>query len=417
MKRTGSATLVVCLLFGSLARAEPPSGFDEWLETERARAGVPGVSIAVVSDFEVKWAATSGLADVARGTPVTTDTLFQAASVSKPAAALALMIALARHGLDVEDEVDAVLDRFPPFGAARPWRLANPYPGKVSVRMLLSHTGGTNAFHYSGYRYAYGAVPPHPIDPLPSLANELFGEPPANTPTVAVDRPPGRTWIYSPAGYTVLQAMLTGLEGKPFAAAMDDLLLRPLGLTADTFEQPVSPAHAARLATPYVAKDVPLADGARVFVASASGGWTTTPTGVATVLIAVQKALAGTPQGEITPDIARAMMVRQPGATPEGQCFSTAQPGKEACRTSWGLGFDVNLTKTFEHEPDGSPTGTWFGHSGFNSGYLTLAVASKTGGKGAVIMANIAPEDMAGDVPQWPFMMKVAKRIAEAEGW
>ncbi len=45
-----------------------------------------------------------------------------------------------------------------------------------------------------------------------------------------------------------------------------------------------------------------------------------------------------------------------------------------------------------------------------------LVVASKTGGKGAVIMANVAPEDMSGDVPQWPFMMRVAKRIAEEEG-
>jgi hypothetical protein len=32
-------------------------------------------------------------------------------------------------------------------------------------------------------------------------------------------------------------------------------------------------------------------------------------------------------------------------------------------------------------------------------------------------MVNIAPEDMSGDVPQWPFMMRVVKRIAQAEGW
>jgi hypothetical protein len=110
-------------------------------------------------------------------------------------------------------------------------------------------------------------------------------------------------------------------------------------------------------------------------------------------------------------------MVRQAGKTLKGKCFSAAEPGEEACRTSWGLGFDVNLTKTFEHEADGRPTGEWFGHSGFNSGYLTLAVASKNGGKGAVIMANVAAEDMSGDVRQCPFMMPVAKRIAEEEGW
>ena len=378
---------------------------------------MPGVSIAVIRNFGVEWAAGYGLADIARAIPVTTDTLFQAASVSKPATALAVMIALKDHELGVEDDVDAILDRFPPLATAQNWRLANTHPVKVRVRMLLSHTAGTNAFHYSGYRYAYDATPPRQIVPLPSLADELFGRPPSNTPRIAIESPPGETWIYSPAGYTVLQAMLTGLEGKPFAAVMDDLLLKPLGLPGDAFEQPAPPALFAHMATPYVAKNAPLADGPRVFVAAASGGWTTTPTGLATLLIAVQKALAGTPQGGITPEIARAMMVRQPGETPKGKCFPAAEPGEEACRTSWGLGFDVNLTKTFEHEADGRPTGEWFGHSGFNSGYLTLAVASKTDGKGAVIMANVAPEDMSGDVPQWPFMMRVVKRIAEEEGW
>jgi CubicO group peptidase (beta-lactamase class C family) len=417
MRRVWPLAILLGVAFGSGASAEPAKAFGEWLESERAQWAVPGVSVAVIKDFGVAWAAGYGLADVARAIPVTTETLFQAASVSKPATAVATMIALDRHALSVEDDVNGIFDRFPPPAPAQDWRLLDPYPVKVSVRMLLSHTGGTNAFHYSGYRFAYDTAAPHSIDPLPSLADELFGRPPSNTPSVAVERPPGQTWVYSPAGYTALQAMLAGVEGEPFADVMDDLLLKPLGLAAGAFEQPAPPPRYARMATPYIAGDTPLADGPRVFIAAASGGWTATPTDVARLLIAVQKALAGAPQGGITPEIARAMMVRQPGVTPKDKCFPAAEPGEQACRTSWGLGFDVNLTKTFEHEADDRPTGAWFGHSGFNSGYLTLAVASKTGGKGAVIMANVAPEDMSGDVPQWPFMMKVVKRIAEEENW
>ena len=123
------------------------------------------------------------------------------------------------------------------------------------------------------------------------------------------------------------------------------------------------------------------------------------------------------PQGQITPDIARARMVRREGETPEGKCFPAVESGEQACHSSWGLGFDVNLTKTFEYEADGRRTGDWFGHSGFNSGYLTLALGSKTGGRGLVVMANIAPEDMSGDVPQWGFMMWVARKVGEEEGW
>jgi hypothetical protein len=165
-----------------------------------------------------------------------------------------------------------------------------------------------------------------------------------------------------------------------------------------------------------VDRNTPLNDGPRVFVAAASGGWTTTPTGVANLLIAIQKSLAGTSKNIITQDIARAATTRQLGHTPAGKCFPTANAREEACNNSWGLGFDVNLNKSFEHEADDRPSGAWFGHSGFNSGYLTLAVASKTGGKGVVIMMNLAPENMSGDVPIWSFMRRIEQRIAEEEG-
>ena len=76
------------------------------------------------------------------------------------------------------------------------------------------------------------------------------------------------------------------------------------------------------------------------------------------------------------------MMIRQHGETLPSKCLPSSDPNKPACQSSWGLGFDVNLTKYFEHAPDGQPTGAFFGHSGFNSGYLTIMFGSKTGGTG-----------------------------------
>jgi hypothetical protein len=150
------------------------------------------------------------------------------------------------------------------------------------------------------------------------------------------------------------------------------------------------------IAVPYVTDEQPLADGPRVFDTAASGGLTTTSTELAELVIAVQKALAGTSQGRIKPEVARAMMIRQHGETLPSKCLPSSDPNKPACQSSWGLGFDVNLTKYFEHAPDGQPTGAFFGHSGFNSGYLTIMFGSKTGGTGMVIMVNVAPEDMSG---------------------
>jgi len=125
--------------------------------------------------------------------------------------------------------------------------------------MLLSHTGGTNDFHYSEYRYGYYNNPPGPIDPIPTMHQELAGLPPSNTPAIEVVRKPGSTWVYSPAGYTVLQAILINIYGKPFSEIMADLVLEPLHLRESTFDQPTPNALTPEIAAPYVTDEQPLA--------------------------------------------------------------------------------------------------------------------------------------------------------------
>ncbi|MEM1145138.1 MAG: serine hydrolase domain-containing protein, partial [Pseudomonadota bacterium] len=56
--------------------------------------GVPGVSVAIVQDYEIHWANAYGVADIETGEPVDTQTLFQAASISKPVAAMASLLAV-----------------------------------------------------------------------------------------------------------------------------------------------------------------------------------------------------------------------------------------------------------------------------------------------------------------------------------
>src|SRR6266700_7091124 len=53
------------------------------------RFHVPGLSVAVIKDFQLHWARAWGLADVETGAPVNTESTFQAASMSKPVAAMA----------------------------------------------------------------------------------------------------------------------------------------------------------------------------------------------------------------------------------------------------------------------------------------------------------------------------------------
>ena len=223
--------------------------------------------------------------------------------------------------------------------------------------------------------------------------------------------------MYSPAGFTIVQAVLENLEDQPFAAIMERRILAPLGMTHSTFEQPPPPPVAAGMAVPYLPDGAPLADGPRIFTASAAGGLTTTASDLAQFMLGVQRALTGDGRGPIAPANAQAMMVRQPGVTLPGQCFPTADPARSACQSSQGLGFDVNLDRNLNHVADGEPTGAWFGHTGFNSGYLSVVLGSKTGGNGLVVLVNMAPEDMSGEVPQFPFLLDVVRRVADDHGW
>ena len=72
----------------------------------------------------------------------------------------------------------------------------------------------------------------------------------------------------------------------------------------------------------------------------------------------------------------------------------------------------------FEHQPDGEATGGYFAHTGFNSGYLSLMMGSKSGGNGIVIMINVSPEDMStSQIPEYTFLTDLVARVGEEEGW
>jgi CubicO group peptidase (beta-lactamase class C family) len=79
------------------------------LEERMRQLGVPGVGIAVVNHGAVEWARGFGLADVEAGRPVTGETLFQAASISKPFGALAALVLVDRGLVDLDAPVNDVL--------------------------------------------------------------------------------------------------------------------------------------------------------------------------------------------------------------------------------------------------------------------------------------------------------------------
>jgi CubicO group peptidase (beta-lactamase class C family) len=100
------------------------------------RFNVPGVSVAVVRDHEIHWAKGYGTADVATGAPVNTETVFQAASISKPVAAMGVLRAVQDGLFTLDDDINTILTS---------WKLAGGEFTKdrpVTPRTLTSHTSG-----------------------------------------------------------------------------------------------------------------------------------------------------------------------------------------------------------------------------------------------------------------------------------
>ena len=90
MRKTGIGFLAVLATAYVVHAQAPTGGLDPAAVQELLKQfNVPGVSIAVIKDFKIDWAQGYGVADVETGAPVTPDTMFQAASISKPVAAMA----------------------------------------------------------------------------------------------------------------------------------------------------------------------------------------------------------------------------------------------------------------------------------------------------------------------------------------
>src|SRR5215472_5845094 len=178
---------------------------------------VPAASVAVAADGQ----------EVIAAWGARTSTLFQAASISKPVAALVALRLVADGRLDLDADVNGFLTS---------WQLpggAGDEP--VTLRHLLCHGGGLTVPGFPGYRQD---------EPLPSLTEMLDGLPPSNTPPVRRDGPAGRQWSYSGGGYLVVQQLAQDSTGRPFADLAEELVLQPAAMGTASYAQP-DPADAA----------------------------------------------------------------------------------------------------------------------------------------------------------------------------
>jgi CubicO group peptidase (beta-lactamase class C family) len=193
----------------------------------------PAVSVAVINGGVIEWAKGYGVTETGGNTPVTPQTVFQAASLSKPVVALAALRLVEQGKLTLDQDVNERLTS---------WKVPeneSTKDEKVTLRRLLSHSAGLTVSGFPGY--AADA-------PVPALVQILDGQKPANTAAIRADVVPGTVWRYSGGGYTVMQQLLMDVTGRPFPPLLADLVLQPIGMKDSTYEQPLPEARRAAAA-------------------------------------------------------------------------------------------------------------------------------------------------------------------------
>lgn len=201
--RTIAALLVATMLFGGCA-VENEDKVDK-LFSDYSGNGMPGAAVLVVRDGQPVLTRVYGLADVANNVPVTADTNFRLASLTKQFTAMCILMLVDRGELTLEQKITDVFPDFPEYGR------------NVSIRNLLQHTSGL--IDYEDF------VPEDsPVQVTDSGVLDIMRQ----QDTLYFE--PGTQYRYSNSGYAVLAMMIEKVSGQPFAQFLHANIFQPLGM-------------------------------------------------------------------------------------------------------------------------------------------------------------------------------------------
>ena len=314
------------------------------LEERMEHFGIPGVSMAAFENYDSFEARVFGSRRLKPLEPVFPDTLFQAASISKPVFAVGVMRLFQQGKVDLDADIKQYLK-----GYAPPSYKGKEYP--ITLRRLLSHTAGTGVHGFGGYRRS-GAIP--------DVRQILMGEKPANSPKVALRWKPGERYSYSGGGTTMAQKTIMDITGMDFPTFMEKTVLKPFGMKLSTYEQPLPAERDGERATGYRKGNRRLDGDYRVMPELGAAGLWTTPSELLKLGSGLSLALCG------KSDIIKKETVEE--------MLRPIHPEKPRM----GIGFRLG-------EPGEADM---FYHNGQNHGFISGLFVSKTGGRGVSFMMN-----------------------------
>jgi CubicO group peptidase (beta-lactamase class C family) len=309
---------------------------------QMAVRNIPALSLAVIEGGKIAWTGTYASTSSAVHPKLNCDSLFQAASLSKPVTLMA-MVHLHNAGmLDLDQNIETYLKhKVLPQGLQS---AENP----VTLRNILAHTSGITPGGYEGYAQD---------QPLPSEVEILTGAAGVNSPAIEVVAVPNEQVMYSGGAYTLAELAVQDVLNDTFSNIMSRWILQPLEMHVADFSQPLPATKSNQAAQGHDMHGVVVPGGWRNHPEQAAAGLWSNAADLATFLVELHHAYHGNGQLFNQGDIERLLSEER-----HGQAF----------------GFIINRTET----------SVAITHFGGNVGYRTGMTIDLVSGDGLVYLTN-----------------------------
>lgn len=322
--RCAAFLLLSTILSGCASRAPLPASehLADVLSALAVRHHVCAVTVAVIKDRKLDAIVPAN--GCAKGAAPHADSVFQAASLSKPVFAYAVLGLVAQGKMALDASVLSYLPqgyrhRFDPLAAQPSELVSDPRLGDITVRMALNHTSG---------------LPGWASGPLRVVAQ------------------PGSAWRYSGEGYMLLQRAVEAVTGEPLDRTMRTRVFAPLGMRHSDYVWGAG----------FAAQIVP----------------GTKANGAARKTIDLASPVAAFSLYTSAADYARFVTALLNDAALLRQTSASPAPVDTALGLGWGLGWGI------EQSQDDVYLWQW----GNNPGYRAFAIASVRSGDGFVMLSN-----------------------------
>ncbi|MEM7530998.1 MAG: serine hydrolase domain-containing protein [Chloroflexota bacterium] len=175
-----------------------------------------GLAVGIVQGDELAYAQGFGVHNIETGTPITPNSVFYTASISKTFVATAIMQLVEMGSVDLDEPVITYLTYF---------TLNDESVSNITIRHMLSHISGM-----PDVEDYYWDQPTDDVDALENYVRSLHEHTLLSTP--------GEAFAYSNMAYEVLGDVIAKVTGQPFETTINEIIFKPLGMSNSTFLRP-----------------------------------------------------------------------------------------------------------------------------------------------------------------------------------